>query len=96
MFRSPYVAGRQGGGREINECYSETKENRSWGMFPGDQRRVTSPQRLKQPMKWHVSLHGTSCTSISVTCSKWYIRKAPFVLGAQPLDMSPLSRRRLA
>jgi hypothetical protein len=23
---------------------------------------------------------------VSVTCSKWYIRKAPFVLGAQPLD----------
>jgi hypothetical protein len=29
---------------------------------------------------------------ISVTCSKWCIRKAPFVLGAQPLDMSLLSR----
>jgi hypothetical protein len=28
---------------------------------------------------------------ISVTCSKGYIRKAPFVLGAQPLDSSPLS-----
>jgi hypothetical protein len=37
------VAGSQGGGREINECYSETKENWSWGMLPGDQRRVTSP-----------------------------------------------------
>jgi hypothetical protein len=44
-------AGRQGGRREINECYSETKENRSWGMLPGDQKSVTSPQRLKQPMK---------------------------------------------
>jgi hypothetical protein len=42
------VAGRQG---EINGCYSETKKNRSWGMLPGDQRRVTSPQRLKQPIK---------------------------------------------
>jgi hypothetical protein len=28
---------------------------------------------------------------ISVTCYKWYIRKAPFVLGAQSLDMSPES-----
>jgi hypothetical protein len=28
---------------------------------------------------------------ISVTCSKWYIRKAPFVPGAQPLDMSLLN-----
>jgi hypothetical protein len=45
------VAGRQGGGREINECYSKTKKKRSWGMLPGDQRRVTSPQRLEQPMK---------------------------------------------
>jgi hypothetical protein len=33
---------------------------------------------------------------ISVTCSKWYIRKAPFVLGAQPLDSSLLSRCWLA
>jgi hypothetical protein len=24
------VAGRQGGGREISECYSNTKENWSW------------------------------------------------------------------
>jgi hypothetical protein len=23
----------------------------SWGMLPGDQRRVTSSQRLEQPMK---------------------------------------------
>jgi hypothetical protein len=33
---------------------------------------------------------------LSETCSKWYVRKAPFVLGAQPLDTSPLSRCRLA
>jgi hypothetical protein len=45
------VAGRQGREREINECYSKTKENWSWGMLPGDQKRVTSPQRLEQPMK---------------------------------------------
>jgi hypothetical protein len=32
-------------------------------------------------------MYGTSCTppSISVTCYKWYIWKAPFVLGSQPL-----------
>jgi hypothetical protein len=35
------MAGRQGGGREINESYSETKENWNWGMLPGDQRRVS-------------------------------------------------------
>jgi hypothetical protein len=45
------VAGRHGGGREINECYSETKENQGCGLLPGNQRRVTLPQRLKQPMK---------------------------------------------
>jgi hypothetical protein len=45
------MAERQRGGIEINECYSEIKESQSWGMLPGDQRRVTSPQRLKQPMK---------------------------------------------
>jgi hypothetical protein len=45
------VARSQGGGWEINEDYSETKENQSWRMSPGDQWRVTSPQRLKQPMK---------------------------------------------
>jgi hypothetical protein len=26
-----------------------------------------------------------------VTCSKWYIKKASFVLGAQPLDANLLS-----
>jgi hypothetical protein len=45
------MAGSQGRRREINECYSKTKKNQSWGMFPEDQRKVTSPQRLKQPMK---------------------------------------------
>jgi hypothetical protein len=44
------VAGRQGGRREINECYSETKEKQSWGKLPGDQRRVSCP-RLKKPIK---------------------------------------------
>jgi hypothetical protein len=33
---------------------------------------------------------------ISVTCSKWYIRKALFILGVQPLDLSPLSHCQLA
>jgi hypothetical protein len=45
------VAGRQGGGREINECYSKTKENQSCGMLPGDQRMVNWTQRLEWPMK---------------------------------------------
>jgi hypothetical protein len=33
---------------------------------------------------------------ISVTCSKWYIRKALFVVDAQPLDTSLLSHCWLA
>jgi hypothetical protein len=45
------VAGRQGGGRETNECFSEAKKNQCWGMLPGDQRRIISTQRLEQPMK---------------------------------------------
>jgi hypothetical protein len=40
---------RQERGRE--ESHSETKKNQSWDMLPGDQRRVTSPQMLKQSMK---------------------------------------------
>jgi hypothetical protein len=39
---------------------------------------------------------GQVVPPISVTFSKWYIRKAPFVLGAQPLDMSLLSHCQLA
>jgi hypothetical protein len=58
-------------------------------MLLGDKRRVTSPQKLKQPMKKHV--WDKLYPLISVACSKWYIKKAPFVLGAQPLDMSLLS-----
>jgi hypothetical protein len=45
------VVGRQGGGKEINEYYRKTKENQSWRILSGEQRRVTLPQRLKQPMK---------------------------------------------
>jgi hypothetical protein len=30
-------------------------------------------------------------TTISVTSSKWYTRKTPFVLMVHPLDSSPLS-----
>jgi hypothetical protein len=62
-------------------------------MLPGDQRMVNWTQRLEWPMKWHVVIYGTSCTTtpISVTWSKWYIRKVPFFLGAQTLDMNLLS-----
>jgi hypothetical protein len=45
------VAGRKGGEREIKKCYSETKEKPDWEMLLGDQKDVTSSQKLKQPMK---------------------------------------------
>jgi hypothetical protein len=44
----------------------------------------------------HVWVKLVPSSPISVTCSKWYIRKAPFVLGAQPLNSSPLSHYWLA
>jgi hypothetical protein len=51
-IRAENVAGRQGRGRrESKECCSETKKNWSWGVLPGDQRRVTLPQRLEWLMK---------------------------------------------
>jgi hypothetical protein len=59
-------------------------------MLLGDLRRVTLLQRSN-------NMYGKNCTPpISVTCSEWYIRKAPFVLGAQPLDTSLLSYCQLA
>jgi hypothetical protein len=35
----------------INEYSSEIKKNWCWGMLPGDPKRVTSPQKLKWPIK---------------------------------------------
>jgi hypothetical protein len=62
-------------------------------MLPGDQRRVTLPQWLKQSIRWHVISMGQAVpTPISVTPSKWYIRKALYVLEAQPLDSSLLNK----
>jgi hypothetical protein len=40
-----------GTGKGDNECYSQTKKNWRWGMLPGNQRKVTLPQRLKQAKK---------------------------------------------
>jgi hypothetical protein len=42
---------KAGRGKGNNKCNSETKKNQSWGMLPRDQRKVTSPQRLKWPIK---------------------------------------------
>jgi hypothetical protein len=36
----------------VNECCSETKKNWSWGRLPGDQMKVISLQRLRQPRKY--------------------------------------------
>jgi hypothetical protein len=42
--------GREGEERLMSTSVKQ-KENRSWGMLPGDQRRVTSLQRLERPVK---------------------------------------------
>jgi hypothetical protein len=39
-------------GKGDNQYYKETKKKWGLGMLPGDQRRVTLPQRLKQPMTY--------------------------------------------
>jgi hypothetical protein len=41
--------------------------------------------------KENVTMYGISHTPIYVTHSKWYIRKALFVLEVQSLDANPLS-----
>jgi hypothetical protein len=85
------VAGRQGGGREINKCYSETKKkqlgNVTWRPGKGHLApEVKAANEIICDYVWDKMYSPTS-----VTCLKWYIRKAPFVLKAQPLDSSPLS-----
>jgi hypothetical protein len=94
------VAGRQGGGREIirdnegemrdNEYNSET--NKQKNRF--EEGQVAPGMR---PAKGHLAPEVKMAndklypyTRISVNLSKWYIRKAPFVLRAQPLDLSLL------
>jgi hypothetical protein len=51
MSQAVTVAGRQGGGKEINEHHNETKKKTELGNVTWRPRRVTSPQRLKRPMK---------------------------------------------
>jgi hypothetical protein len=70
------VAGRQGEGREINECYSETKKNQKLEIVTW------------RPEKGYVTPEVKAANKI--TCFRWCRRNAPFVLGAQPLDSSPL------
>jgi hypothetical protein len=53
-------AGRQK--KRLMSATVKTKENWSWGMLSGDHRRVILPQRLKNPMKLHMIMCGTSCT----------------------------------
>jgi hypothetical protein len=90
------AAGR-GGGRQRkgdDECYSKTKENPELG-------NVTW-----RPEEGHLAPEVKTANEIvcdklyphpiSVTCSKWHIRNAPFALGAQPLDLSPPSHCWLA
>jgi hypothetical protein len=90
------VAGRREG-KGGNECNSETnrKENRfeecqvAAGVRPEKSHLTPEVKIVNERACDHVwdKLHPP----VSVTCSKWYIRKASFVLGAQPLDANPLS-----
>jgi hypothetical protein len=77
------VVGRQGGKREINECYRKTElGNVIWRPEKG---HLTPEVRADNKMTCDY-VWDKVYSPISVTCSKWYIRKAPFVLGAHTLD----------
>jgi hypothetical protein len=97
---------KEGKGRDHegdNECYSKANKQRKKGF---EECQVAPEAR---PQKGHLALEvkiGNEIICdylwdklyalISVTCSKWYIRKARFVFGAQPLDLSPLHCCKLA
>jgi hypothetical protein len=91
-----FVAGRQGGGRETNECYSETKKNWNWGITWRPEKCHLAPEVKTSNEMTCDYVWDQLYPDISLICSKWYIRKVPFVLGAQPLDMSPLSHWQFA
>jgi hypothetical protein len=65
----------------VGECYLESRE------AP----KIKEANEITYDYVWN-KLYPSP---ISVTGSKWYIKKAPFVLRAQPLDSSLLSRCQL-
>jgi hypothetical protein len=66
------MAERQGGGRKINECYSETKENQSWGMLLGDKQKGHLAPEVRAANEMTCGYVWDKLYSpISVTCSKW-------------------------
>jgi hypothetical protein len=91
--RGMWQEGREGEQRLMSATVKQRKTRVGECYLGRDQRRITSPQKLKWPVKQHVAMYGQAVlpTPIPVTCSKWHTRKAPFVHSAQPLDMSPLS-----
>jgi hypothetical protein len=73
----------------VNECYSEAKKNQSWEPEKGHFiPKIKAANEITCDYVWDKVYIPHP---ISVICSKWYIRKAPFVLRAQPLDLSLLS-----
>jgi hypothetical protein len=82
-------AGREKGDNEGN---SETKKlylrNVTWGET---REGSPCPRGLNGQLNSMWPCMGQAVPHISVTCSKWYIRKAPFALRPQPLDTNPLS-----
>jgi hypothetical protein len=89
------VAGRQGGGRETLSATVKQKlelGNVTWRPEEGHLApEVKAANEIACDYVW-----DQLYSPISITCFKWYIRKAPFVLGAQPLDSSLLSHCRSA
>jgi hypothetical protein len=86
------VAGRQVGGREIMSATVKQK-NQIWGMLPGvrPEKGHLAPEvkvasEIACDHVWDKLCPSPLPHTISVICSKLYIRKAPFVLGAQTLD----------
>jgi hypothetical protein len=75
--------------REImrdNECNSETNKQTNkwiWGMSHSTGGKTTegSPTPVVKMANEIICDYVWDKLPISVTCSKWYIRKAPFVLG---------------
>jgi hypothetical protein len=64
-------------------------------MLPGDQRRVNSEVKAASEITCGY-VWDKLYPLISITCSKRYIRIAPYVLRAQLLDLSLLSHHQLA
>jgi hypothetical protein len=69
------VAGRQGGGREINECYSETKDKLKLGKvtWRAEKGHLAPEVKTANEITCNYVWDKLYPLPISVTFSKWYI-----------------------